>query len=652
MNKNAWILIACTGLASMSAIHVARAATPPFHQCPAIGASPSCAVLITINPGGVVSTQRDATIAPYDSAAGAGGDDQLVGVINQSGVTQPSVSLSGPGIFAFDGDGAGAPLYSPTGPFGPTGYEGPSTSFTIVDGNNGSVLFTGGLPDGQTRWFSLEGPPSLICAPMCAANQTCVNGVCTPNQPPLNAIDVVASTTSGGALTCNGTADGTATGTAYSGTPEFGPDPTQNWRHVLALIYGGRNITTGVVDCNQPARRNLAANWSHLFQDGCANGASVCGDAMHQGALWHAFRLDDEANGGSDVSTVFASLIGLSPVPSDSALNGFGQSPFCNALNWDTGATNTNCGNGAHEQWTGPGGVVDPTSRCLIGGACGAPGTGNHRRPPPGTWGDNPDPSQGALGADVLPTGFQDNDPIRRSCLGNTVNNAMRPGEEVCNIDGALGLVLPIAKSDWMKSALPPLEQYSTNPCNTFAFGKPATVFTCAIRNTGTKHSGECPNGDALIGGGCMVPIDSVGNTSQCVSGKSMVAALQNRALGNPDGRIYNTNMRDGTVVEPLIGYAQYPVTSTTLKLDFAGYYGRIHEVQTIPAGRTSCREARATDQIACLVQADPCSIGVAGDAARTWNATPGMDGLRVNQLYPTAAGYPLACPVTKSCQF
>jgi len=168
--------------------------------------------------------------------------------------------------------------------------------------------------------------------------------------------------------------------------------PQQDWRYVLALVYGGLDLSTGVVDCGQPARRNLVANWTTLFQDRCANGAPACADSTHNGALWHAFRLDD----GSPEAAVFASLIGLSLAPSAGALNGFGVSPYCNALNWDQSSMNgSTCHLGKDKQFVGTGGVFDAVAN-----------DGVHRRPPPGTWGDNPDPSSAnVLSADVLPTG-------------------------------------------------------------------------------------------------------------------------------------------------------------------------------------------------------------------------------------------------------
>jgi cysteine-rich repeat protein len=467
------------------------------------------------------------------------------------------------------------------------------------------------------------------------SNDTSASGIVVG----LDAVGLWSAVAAGGATTCNGTADGQTAGLAFSGSSSTiftGGTGGQNWKWILALLYGGKDFSnsSAAVDCGSAARRALVANWSNLFQNSCANGSSACAaSGPTGGALWHAFRRDDT----SGTSDVFATILGLSPGTSNSSNNGFGASPYCNAINWDSSTANANCTLGANNQFTGPGGIDDPASTT----------TPKHRRPPVGTWGDAPDPGQGALGADVLPTQFQDNDPIRRPCLGGATNVHARPGEEVCNLDGALGVVIPMPDSDWMLQLSPALKQYPVNNCNTFAFGKAANVFTCALR--GTKHSGECPNGDALIAGGCLVPIDSVTNTSQCVATKATVAALQSRSLGSPDGRIYNVQMRDGTTTEPTIGYAQYNIASIGKTVDFVGGYSRIHQVETV-FGNTgpnqACQLVDMTDQIGCLAQADTCSIGYAGAGAATFSmrTNPGagtaqaIDSMRVAKVAPSTA--------------
>jgi len=463
----------------------------------------------------------------------------------------------------------------------------------------------------------------------------------------LDAVVVNSAASAGSQTTCNGSADNTGTGLAYSGTTGVfaGSTSGQNWKWVLALAYGGLDLSVGgAANCASTARAALVSNWSLLFQAGCTwnSTAATCTDGNHNGVLWHAFRRDDV----SGTSDVFSSLLGLSPSTSNSAVNGFGASPFCNAMNWDTSTANANCAAGDHLQWTGPGGVPDTTSDT----------TGAHKKPPPNTWGANPDlvNGGGSFSSDVLPTQFQDNDPIRRTCLGSSVGNPNRQGEEVCNIDGKLGLVLPMPDSDWLLRLSTPLKQYPANLCTGAFFpGKAPTVFTCAPRNT--KHSGECPNGDQLFGGTCFVPIDTTNNTSQCLNDKSQLPSALRTLPATTDGRIYNIHMRDGSVSSNgTLPYAQYNVAAlgTNVFLDFVGGYSRIHTTETIlPGVATPCQNEDMTDNIGCLAQADPCSIGYAGHGSVDWyNRAPttgltppaptsaGEAPLRVAQILPTTA--------------
>lgn len=142
------LLVFCLGIFAL--------ASPSAAQCPPVGESPTCAVVITINPNGRLTFQVDPSIGPYD-----GVEDTLVGVINKSGATVFGISLSGSDIFGFDGDGICT--FISCGWPNPTGYEGPGTSFSVTDANNGIVNFTGnGLANNGSTYFSLEEAPQNI----------------------------------------------------------------------------------------------------------------------------------------------------------------------------------------------------------------------------------------------------------------------------------------------------------------------------------------------------------------------------------------------------------------------------------------------------------------------------------------------------------
>jgi hypothetical protein len=66
------------------------------------------------------------------------------------------------------------------------------------------------------------------------------------------------------------------------------------------------------------------------------------------------------------------------------------------------------------------------------------------------------------------------------------------------------------------------------------------------------------------------------------------------------------------------------------------GAFYRVHTTETVAAGAQVCRRSSATDQIGCLSQANPCSIGFAGREATA--VVPGITGLTINGLPPTQA--------------
>jgi RHS repeat-associated protein len=137
------------------------AATPtaPFTECPPVGVDTGCALLVDVTDSGVTILQ-DASQGPYD-----GVEDTLIGVSNQSSKDLGHLSLgSNTDMFGFDGDGICSFEYviDPGCPFGPTGYEGPGTSFgeISIDTSSGVVNFSPPVAPGGTRYFSLEEPLS------------------------------------------------------------------------------------------------------------------------------------------------------------------------------------------------------------------------------------------------------------------------------------------------------------------------------------------------------------------------------------------------------------------------------------------------------------------------------------------------------------
>jgi hypothetical protein len=132
-------------------------------QCPPVGLDSGCGLLITITSasGGAgtafnVIAASSPTQPPYD-----GVEDTLIGVLNSSGVTVNTLALrSTTDIFGFDGDGPCTVSPNPgnCNAAEPSGYAGPGVTFSGITATftAGTVNFTGGLPDGSSRWFGVE----------------------------------------------------------------------------------------------------------------------------------------------------------------------------------------------------------------------------------------------------------------------------------------------------------------------------------------------------------------------------------------------------------------------------------------------------------------------------------------------------------------
>jgi hypothetical protein len=150
--------------------------------CPNINGVTTCNVIITAGPGGTFTTTVP-NPNPYD-----GSDDNLVGIVNNSGapITQLSFigSGNGGGLFAFDGDGLQAFNGAAGGAPDNTGYGGKVSSTvnfdltgandfftnihtTTVFDDSGTVVFgANGIPDGGSAYFSLESAPSINITPV------------------------------------------------------------------------------------------------------------------------------------------------------------------------------------------------------------------------------------------------------------------------------------------------------------------------------------------------------------------------------------------------------------------------------------------------------------------------------------------------------
>jgi hypothetical protein len=146
------LAVSMFGLCSQAS---AAAPTPPFAQCPAVGADSGCALVIYITSSGQIGVAGDPSQGPFD-----GVEDTLIGVQNDSSRSIASIPLAATtakDLFGFDGDGLCT--FGISGcPFGSTGYEGPGVSFTNLstDYTSGTVNFSPSIAPGGHAYFSLE----------------------------------------------------------------------------------------------------------------------------------------------------------------------------------------------------------------------------------------------------------------------------------------------------------------------------------------------------------------------------------------------------------------------------------------------------------------------------------------------------------------
>lgn len=157
-----------------AAVSLALAAPCAIHAaslCPAYGyATSGCDLIITVADGGTtVAAGPSFTLASgtYD-----GSDDTLIGIVNNSSGTLKSINLSSTtDIFGFDGDGL-LTFGAPGNASDPSGYGGPNSFFTDINGaaTSGTVNFLTPLAaKGGNTYFSLEEaliPTQVVVGPI------------------------------------------------------------------------------------------------------------------------------------------------------------------------------------------------------------------------------------------------------------------------------------------------------------------------------------------------------------------------------------------------------------------------------------------------------------------------------------------------------
>lgn len=548
----------------------------------------------------------------------------------------------------------------------------PMSRFLNSDACSGAALDSG--VDARTPASQAEGLVIALDAVIFAAwNQT-------------GASDAAAGTgfTDGGdpSVACNGPRnidchDGDPEGAAHSRTITYTDDTGapaaytfQGWRDVLRVLLAGFDHSAAAQgtaamnspvwrarDCNSALRRALADNYGNFFENNCvapagSNAVALAADSVsgHCSKIRHVFRPDDY----SGTTDSLVALLGLPGITLPSAKLSTGASPFCNAVRpaFVYDAPQPTCLQGSDFTWV-------PTN-CIS----------NNLAPIPGAIGPclvaanialtnchNPADNSATVARGSVPalgTSFdrekgvyrapmQDNDPIRRPCAVN---------EQNCDHSKSLGLVVPMTQP-----IIDPATQTNTDryplllpvPLTCVAAPIPE-IFDAIVQNKILGFQGAlCPNGD-FAAPDCRVPamtgtpnnpstLDLV--PSGCFSISPIpVPAVSPRPVGLFEGRQYNAHLyksNNGTAAYLTVAQKIPPPGQGAAPngVPLQGAYYRIHSTKSLnPNGRV-CTFPSMTDQIGCLVEASPCSIGYASRTAALTSTNPNTDAIKINAQSP-----------------
>jgi hypothetical protein len=519
---------------------------------------------------------------------------------------------------------------------------------------------TGGSPDvctddvgGVSAPLALTGIPSQFV--ICTTDAQCATaGGTTCN-------------VAGGYCSIGGSIAGctAAQGCAPDGTYTFNnnnADASDDWKDVLAQIYGGQShvagsqlindptevnadgtaICTGTrtckrnpakVDCTNPVRGVLLANYQQIVRTKtCTSG--VCTK------LRHAFRRDD-LSGTTDAFQAIVGLVAIAPFTTLRSTAGPNNpeiadslataSPFCNA---GTAALNKGFSDNLD---------LDPYRRaCAVGPApdrfalesvCEAFAGANNSdatcyvaqgTPAVSSPANYPQRDRSApQGRGTMPGGTADTLALMQADY--LTNNLTKPR--------CLGVVLPVSiPQDIVGGTVWAADRYPA--------GGNCNAGTRAFVNPYPVHTMLCPDGSQKAASGtCRLPQNTTNGRFDCVVDTTL-------APGNtPDPRVYNLMPVDSTghITTMLDSYANPGIATNPSLRRFSRRFFALHMVRpdnsgAAPTIATGCQLTDDTSQIGCLVKASPCSIGYAGREASDAGPAFANIALRMVGTQPTKA--------------
>jgi ABC-type phosphate transport system substrate-binding protein len=231
---------------------------------------------------------------------------------------------------------------------------------------------------------------------------------------------------------------------------------------------------------------------------------------------------------------------------------------------------------------------------------------------------------------------YTDNDPIRTGCDSDP--NTGLDTDVVCELDGTLGVVLPVLLPD--VAGVTNTDALPANDCD--------AGNTCVLSKIGDP-SLPCPKGGPKKLGACYFPAFTGKDLSPP---QSLPPSLQCNALSSNkcfsdkagDGRVFNMTMKKPQGSQP--GQAVLDSNNNLM----LGSFFRIHArkpssyASTAANGATACNISTVTsvsdtNLIGCMAAADPCALGFAGREADQVFSGSALNGLNqantVNGLAP-----------------
>jgi len=444
----------------------------------------------------------------------------------------------------------------------------------------------------------------------------------------------------GGAPNCCLDAAGNNFGCNAAGSYVF-----TTWSDVLALLYAGQNHTTNAallgttsktrnparINCASPVRKALADNWGTLFNTNC----TATGDPLNCVKLKHAFRRGDL----SGTTDTFVTLVGLAvavPAYTTTFLPNPAGLPTVNPA---TATANPFCNAGPQPMNKGDSDYLDldPIRRIADSGANPtkvaleqvAEGRALPSTPPVPVGHDSrPDPTASTSLVELADFGS----PNRPNVGPNQAITAPAPNDFITLQAAAiaarkgLGLVLPVemptnytdyATAYWGSAAAPTDPTVPPTVCTAGAFAGSIP--------TGAPANSMCPNGGSAP---CLFPVHV--NADNSLNFNCLVSQVNLSRPPIVDLRVYNLMVMDPTghyrpdaytnpSLTTLSAAKQNRTVSAFFRLNASqstNLGGPVPAPNGFTAGTTVCKTFTSTDQIGCLVQANPCSIGFVGREA------------------------------------